>query len=240
MAVSLAACSSTSTPQADPKEAAAIIAKSNSAMQAAGSVAYVVKASLKPTTANPHPVVETLTAEVSAPAAAESIRFSNGQGALDVIFVNNVAYVRGNIATMEQALGMSAQTAPFYAGQWISVQPSDTPFKAISESLTLTSQIQAFIPQGKKVTVSNVTINGHSLAALTGPATPNASITSGVTRVYISNATSLPTTAGVVGATKRGETQEIATFRSWGKKVNLTAPTPSVALSSTFQTPPAG
>ncbi len=172
-------------------------------------------------------------AQVSAPTAAESIRFSKGEGNLDVLLVNGTVYIRADGSTLSSALGLTDQLATKYAGTWISIASSDAPYNSITQTLTLDANIQAFLPSGPKVTVGpQTTLSGKRVLPLTGPAPINSAIKTGVLRLYVAPNTHLPVAAGLVGVSPTGRrNSEVVSFKSWGKPVQATAPTGAVPYS---------
>ena len=229
LAAVMASCSSTPTVTA-----AELITKVNQATLSAGSVSYKVIATQTPKKGQAKAPVETLTAQISAPASAESIRYDHGGGNVDVIFVGGLAYVRGDHSTLYYGLGFTDEAATKYAGQWISIAPNDPPFKEISATLTITSNIQAFIPVGKSITIGNqTTINGVTGIPLSGAAPASITVKSGALRLYVDPKTYLPVAAGEVGLNSSGSrVSEVVKFYNWGKPVTVTAPTGAISYSS--------
>ena len=230
-----ASCSSsTSATSTTSASGATLIAQARTAAEQAGSVSYSVRAGTQATKADPNPPVESLTAQVSAPASAQSIRMSSGSGNLDVIFTGGVAYVRADSYTLYYALALTHANAAKYAGQWISISPSDTPFNQIAQTFTIDGTIASFLPQGTPLIVGKPTkLDGVETTPVTGRAPANSTLKQGVLRVYLSNRTHLPVGSGVVGLTSSGaRNSEVAKFLSWGRPVNVTAPQGAVPYSS--------
>ena len=230
----LATSCSSSTTAAPSASGATLIAQARMAAQQAGSVSYSVRAGTQATKANPKPAVESLTAQISAPASAQSIRMSSGSGNLDVIFTGGTAYVRGDAYTLYYALAMTHDNAAKYAGQWISIRPTDTPYNQIAQTFTIDGTISSFLPQGTPLIVGKPTkLDGIETTPVTGRAPANSTLKSGVLRVYLSNRTHLPVGSGIVGLSSSGaRNSEVVKFLSWGHPVNVTAPQGAVPYSS--------
>lgn len=227
----LVATACSSTPAVTGQQ---LVSEAGTAAKAASSLSYKVVATQSPTAADPKPAVETLTAQISAPKAAESIRFSHGQGNIDVILVNGVIYIRADASTLFNALALTTATASQYAGQWISIQPGDSPYNQIAATLTPDANVSSFLPGGSKLVVGNeTTLRGTKVTPITGRAPSNSAIATGVLRLYVNTKTKLPFAAGVEGiTTAKRRNSEVVSFESWNQPVQVNAPTGAIPFSS--------
>jgi hypothetical protein len=226
-----AACSSSSTPSASALAQSAY----NKAI-AADSFSLNIVATQQATKKVPHPPVESLKISISASQASQSLRFSNGSGNTDVISVGGTEYVRGDYRTLYFGLGLTPQNASTYAGQWLSITPSDSIYSEISNTLTPDATIGSFIPVGTTVTVGPTrTLDGHTVTPLQGPVKPNSAIAQGLVRLYIDSTSHLPVAAGVVGFSKAGvKLSEVVKFSNFGTPLHLMAPSPSIPFASVY------
>ena len=230
-ALGLVATACSSTPAVTGQQ---LVTEAGTAARAASSLSYKVVATQSPTPSDPKPAVETLTAQISAPKAAESIRFSHGQGNIDVILINGVIYIRADASTLFNALALTTAVASQYAGQWISIQPSDSPYNQIAATLTPDANVSSFLPGGSNLVVgSETTLRGTKVTPITGRAPANSALATGVLRLYINSKTKLPFAAGVEGITKtKRRNSEVVSFQSWNQPVQAVAPTGAVPFAN--------
>ncbi len=182
-------------------------------------------------------VVETLRASLSASKASQTLRFSNNQGNLDVIFVNGTIYVRTDANTLVYALGMPASTGPSWAGHWLAISQSDTQFAEIAPTLTYESNLDPFLPTGIVTVKEHQQLHGTEVTALSGAAAKTGTVVSGSTTLYVSTATGLPVGATVQAIDKDKHTiTEVVQFTSFGDPVDAVAPSDATPISTAAHT----
>lgn len=153
---------------------------------------------------------------------------------IEALVVNGAAYVEGNVGGLEDQMELSATNAATYAGKWISVATTDSPYASLTRAVTLASTLSELQPTGALSLTAATTKAAHAVigvhGGLPGPATKG---TTGSATLYVS--TSDPTVPIVFDATQTTSgTKEtsVGTFSKWGKPLNLVAPTNTVAFSS--------
>lgn len=229
VAVSASACSSGGSDQA--ASGAQLVADASAKAEAQGSTSIrIVATSVTGKTSQP---VEELSSKVSAPAASQRLRFSSGGGNLDVRLIGSTAYVRADATTLYKGLALTKQDAPTYAGRWISLVQTDSPFSSIADTMTLKSQLATFLPVGRSVSVGETRrLDGHDVIPLTGKAAKGGTGGRGVVRLLIDARSKLPVGAGVVKAGSGTTLKIVARFSDWGKPVEVTAPPDAVPYDS--------
>jgi hypothetical protein len=201
------------------------LARSTQAATSAGSVHFVQVVTQGSN-------VTTLKGDLSAPSADETA--SLGSARLEVRLVDGVIYVLGNQANLLQnALGLSSASATAAAGHWVSVQPSDTPFSALSNALDLSAELESFVP-GKPGLVEQSPVKVHGMHAVRVTGTPSADVRNGAkgTSTFLVNerAPHLPVGATMVLTQGTVKQTRLVAFSDWGKAVVLSAPPGAVAL----------
>ncbi len=175
----------------------------------------------------------TLKGELSAPTADETATL--GSARLEVRLVGGVIYVVGNQANLlENALGLSSASATTAVGHWVSVQPSDAPFSALSQALDLSTELNSFVP-GKPGLAEQppVTVHGQRAVRVTG--TPSTDVRNGAkgssTFLVNQRAPHLPVGATMVLTQGKVKQTRLVAFSEWGKAVVVSVPAGAVALA---------
>jgi hypothetical protein len=227
LAVVAAGCSSPSTPNA-----ATLLATAQRKALNAYSVSYRLVATGRATTTDPHPTVETVVAELSAPTAVQSLRTTSGAGDLDAMLVDGIVYFRGDAHVLETALGLSVVAADHFAAQWLSIPDSNDNFAAITGNLTPSSQLTPLFPTGAVTIGSEERFHGREVWPVSGTAAADSSRRAGVTRMLIDAHTLLPVASGIVAVSTSGQQfSEVASFRAWGGHVDVTAPQGAIPIA---------
>lgn len=226
----LAALSIVGTQSADaapkPLTTAQLVAQSVSAANTSGSMHFVDRSTAAK-------IVTTLSGAVSAPAAAEALS-GTGQPPLQVILVNGTAYINAGAQVLQGTLGLPAAAATANAGKWISVQSGDSAFSQIAPQLTISAELNSYVPTSHLHVGKIEKVAGHRVIPVSGrPATSVAKGNSGAVALLISpTAPHLPVGGSLV-LSKTGSTlHEVAVFSDWGQKVSVNAPTGAIPFSS--------
>ena len=173
-----------------------------------------------------------LVGTVSPVTAAEQL---SGTGdPLTVELINGVAYVQTSAKVLQNDLGLSAAGAATGAGKWISVQSTDSAFSLLTQDLTITTELQNFVPVtnlrigrvkviGKKKVV---TISGGASTKIVKGAKGSAFL------VVSAKAPYLPLEGGIALRNGSYQLNEAAAFTNWDKRVALTAPSDAVTYAS--------
>jgi hypothetical protein len=159
---------------------------------------------------------------------------SEGTLKIQAELIGKVVYIEGNSGGLENEMGFSSSEASTYAGKWIAISPTDSPYSSITETVTLPDALTELEPEGHLTLTSATTRSGRPAVGVRGglPNTSSASVKGSVV-IYVSTASPTVALAFSGQATSSGvkETDK-GTFTNWGKRLNLTAPTGAVAFSS--------
>jgi hypothetical protein len=183
-------------------------------------------------------VTENLVGSLSAPTAAESLSGTGAQP-LEVELIKGAVYVSGSSAALESALQLTGSQASAAANKWIVVQSSDSPFQGLTQTLTVSGEIDSFAPNrstaqiGKRTKVDGISV--YPLYGRPAQALPKGSSASVALFVPV-KAPYRPVGATLVIGSSSTSTRlhEVAAFTSWNKQVNLTAPTANTIAYSTL------
>jgi hypothetical protein len=161
--------------------------------------------------------------------AAEGRQVIDSNGAHSTVLVlHSTAYINGDLTAITQYFGLQTSNPQGLAGQWISIQPSDQNYSAVTAAVTLRSDFHNLI-FGPFSNGSTVVVDGTNLTAVHGFVQgPN-----GVKRVP---ATLYVTQTGTVlpvrlQASTSGIT-ETTTWSNWGRSVSLATPSQSIPIST--------
>ena len=176
-------------------------------------------------------------------------------GTLSVLVVNGAVYCMGDVGSLENQLGLSAQDAATYAGRWISLAPTDPPTAAVGGGVILSDLITETLggatgssggSSGVSVTataisaphavggVEEVTV---SLSISVGTNTPGATSTQGTAELVVpASAPYLPVsetvTATAQGPTGNATGTSTVSFSSWNSPSTLPTPTNVVSYAT--------
>ena len=154
-----------------------------------------------------------------------------------VLAADQTLYVEGNVAALEDELGVSAGAAPGLAGKWISLQTADGPYN--EEEGGLTVDFEVGIPGFKAGSTEQVTgADGSTLTRIDGTVPASDGFPEATVEVEISPGTDLPST--IVVAYDGGGVDTI-TYSQWGTAPTVTVPSGAVAWAGlTTSEPPGG
>jgi hypothetical protein len=151
---------------------------------------------------------------------------------------DQTVYFQGNAAAAEDQLGVSASAASQVAGQWVSVQIGDGPYKNLEVGITVGSQLSES-PLDATSTESVSASGGTQLTRILGAVPATATAPAGTAHLDISPATHLPASYAV--SYSDGAGTETETFTAWGTAPSVTAPSAAVAWPTlTTSEPPDG
>lgn len=176
-------------------------------------------------------LTQTLEGVVSAPTAGETLRSSEP---LEINLIDGTIYVNGSAGALESALQISTGQATPYAGKWISVASTDAPFQLLAQDLTLASVIDQFTPGQSGLRMGKVQTVGHQkVIPVVGRPSDLPKGTSGSAALLVSKkAPHLPVGGTLILANKTGKLSEVAVFKAWGAKVQLSTPTGATPFST--------
>jgi len=152
-----------------------------------------------------------------------------GKELASVVFVGGVAYISGNGQGMTSYFGLPTALGSTLAGRWISVQPADSHFGAITANVGLASALANVTPSGRLIMGRRSKVNGQAVKSIAGTAPGGG----GRLVLFVAaRGRSLPVEAiesSGAGASARGE---IVTLSRWGERLHVATPSGAVPLST--------
>jgi hypothetical protein len=165
---------------------------------------------------------------------------ASGSASFTVLVIGSACYFQGDALAMTEQLGEDASVAQAYAGQWISLVPSDSPYASVYAAVTTHDALSdniTFKPQH----LASATVDGQNVQEVSGATTPVtvAGVTQkikGTATLEVSAATHLPVRYRQSGTfQQQGQTVSLSismTFSDFGENVSETAPSGATAFSS--------
>jgi hypothetical protein len=145
---------------------------------------------------------------------------SAGTRRVEIRFVKEVAYLKGNRGGLEELLGADASSAKKYANKWISLTVADGGYAEISSALTMESLIETITLSGDMSKTDVTTIGDREVIGVNGEQG-----TGGTGTLYV--ATKGP--ALLIRLDGRVETQKgTVEFSRWGRHFKVEAPSGAV------------
>jgi hypothetical protein len=143
-------------------------------------------------------------------------------------------YVEGAAPALESSLGLSAATATANAGKWISLQPGDTPYQAVTAALAPKAELDAFIPLAPYTLVAPRQFHGRTVVGVSGrPPASAANGTGHLVTIFVpTHAPYTPVGATLTFGTGSGAGIEAVVFNRWGQRTDPAVPAGVVAYSS--------
>lgn len=225
LCLAVAGCGGISAGSLAGMSARQIVTRADAAAQSAGGVHYQL-------TATQGPAHQTITGDAGS-SEGDQERVT---GAQDIVveLVKGTAYVRANASGLEAALRLSPATAAAYAGKWISIAPSDSPYAPISESVTLATIVGQVLPTGSLTEQAPSRLHGQDVVGVTGglPGQVQPGVSGSAVLYVDTRRPNLP--VGFTGhATNGNQTlTETGLFNQWGETLDLVAPSGAAAFSS--------
>ncbi|MGO9343058.1 MAG: hypothetical protein ACLP6E_11145 [Acidimicrobiales bacterium] len=151
----------------------------------------------------------------------------------EALAVDDKVFITGDVKGLENE-GFPSSVAVACANSWISVAPTDSPYETIIAELALYPALEELAPTGKLTMTAPTTWDGRQVVGISGSArTSTGSQANGTAVLYVTTATPFLPIGYSAEAANNGQTAtETGTFSDWGKPVNLSAPTHSIAFSS--------
>jgi hypothetical protein len=213
----------TTASASQPSPGAQLLSDSLNAAQSAGSMQVVVKTTENKST-------QLLNGVVSAPTAGETLQ---GTDPLEIDLIGGSIYVQGSADALEQALQITAAQAAPYSDKWIVVQPNDAPFQLLAQDMTLGATLNQFAPQNGIRLAKAQTVGHQKVIPVVGRPSNLPKGTSGSAALLVSaKAPHLPVGGSLILVNKTGRLSEIAVFKAWGAKVQLTTPAGATEFST--------
>ena len=151
----------------------------------------------------------------------------------EALVVDDKVFITGDVKGLEDE-GFSSSVATTYANTWISIAPTDSPYKTIIAELALYPALEVLAPTGNLTLTPATTWDGRQAVGIRGSArTSTGSQAKGTAILFVTTATPFLPIGYSAEAANNGQTAtETGTFSDWGKPVHLAAPTHSIAFSS--------
>lgn len=187
-----------------------LLTKALAAAERSGSVRFIDKSTSGPST-------QVVNGAISAPAAEE---ISDGNGAtFSVELINAVVYVNGPAAAIQNALAITAAQAAPVAGKWIAVANSDAPFSALTQALTLDSELDEFTPTANIHFGKTQKLGTHRVIPISGdpPANTSKGVTGGTALLVSAASPHYPLGGSLVLAHGKDRLKEVAVFSKLGE-----------------------
>ena len=208
--------------------ASRLLAQSKGAAQKSGSMRFTDRSTSGKET-------ESLSGAISAKAAGESLT-ATGSDPLEVLLVGHTIYLQASAQILQSALDLPAEAAAAESGKWISMQSGDSAFATLADELTVTSELNTYVPASHLKVGKEIKVAGHKVIPITGQPSAAAAngATSGSAALLVSPKSPYLPVGGTLILSKTGssELKEVAIFGEWGKSVSLSAPTGAVSFDS--------
>jgi len=194
------------------------------AARAVGSVHIVAQAKAGPSTA--------VYAQDCAAHVGQQVITADRGGLATVLDINGVGYVQGNTAALTGFLGFPAALAGRAAGQWISLHTGDDGYQHVVSGVTLTEILAQITLIGVSRTGAVAAVAGHPVIGLRGEVPTGFGIPTGIQGTLYVSATGPPLPVSFQASAGGGAGGENIDFSRWGEPVRVTAPAPSVRIST--------
>ena len=146
-------------------------------------------------------------------------------GHVTVTVVSNIAYVRGDAATLKSYMGFTPADATKYGGRWLSIKPSQPRFAPVAEAVRLLSTINELQMPPPFTTLPTTTVAGQRVNGVRSKFTQAGH---DVTETLYVRASGPPLPVRQV-ATATGIAVS-TTFSRWNEAVHVTAPAHATPL----------
>lgn len=215
------------------------LTKALKASYAKGSVHVVDVTTAPPATKGAKAQVTTMTADISRDAAAEAIQGSDGS-VTSLVLKDGTIYVRSTATVLANTLGLSSTAATANAGKWISISQADGAYQTVLAALSIEAELAPYAPTKATAKTGEVTkLKGTEVSVLpisgrfdaTGMATP----VDAAAATFIGQRDGLVQGGSIVVGGKSGAERKLAIFTSWGKPINVTAPTGAVPYAEVYK-----
>ncbi len=177
---------------------------------------------------------QVLTGDISKVDAQEETK--GPDGLLEVRLIDGTIYINATASTLVNSLKLSSSTAAAHAGDWISLERTDTPYQTVANALLPTAELGAYIPVGSLKIGSATSIDGHNVLPVLGTASPSAGANL-IATLYVSTTAPFIPLVGTLKGTgaQKNEGEQVA-FTHWGERVHPSIPPGVVAYSSISST----
>jgi hypothetical protein len=152
-----------------------------------------------------------------------------GKEVASVVLVGGVAYISANGQGMTSYFGLPSSLVPTLAGRWISVHPTDSPFRAVTANVTLASALRNVTPAGALVTGKRSRVDGQSVNSIAGTVPGGGGR---LTLFLAAHGRPLPVEAVESSGAGKSAKGEIVTFARWGEHLHVPTPSGAIPIST--------
>ena len=152
-----------------------------------------------------------------------------GKALASIILVGGAAYLSGNSKGLTSYFGVPSALVPTLTGRWVSVQPTDSAFQAVTANLALPSALATVTPSGALVAGKRSKVDGQWVKSISGEAPGGGGR---LTLFITANARSLPVEAVESSGVGKSAKGEIVTFTRWGEHFHVATPSGAIPIST--------
>jgi hypothetical protein len=172
------------------------------------------------------------TGSISAPFAQVVVTHQN-QVILMTRLVGTHAYFwSSEVSVVENALNLTTPVATKVVGKWISLRSTDKPFSPILSSMSINSEVSAFLPNPDLALTQGSQRKIHGLDAVPLSQSTSSQNLGKALTLYVSPRSNLPLAGVVIGKTKKTSETKQAIFSDWNKQVSVSAPSSAIPFDS--------
>ena len=145
-----------------------------------------------------------------------------------VLVLNGDAFLYGDDSAIAFYFGISKNDPQKYANQWIELKPTDSDYSTVSDAVTLASDFDHLVMSGPLTEGKIMSIHGHMVRPISGHVPATSQSPAGNATLYVTaSGKVLPFEYRLVA---KG-LLSTSSWSNWGKKVTLTAPSPTFVSS---------
>jgi hypothetical protein len=163
----------------------------------------------------------------------------SGREQFTLVLVSGTVYFQGNVAALEDQLGVPAAAAPGVQNRWISVTSQDGPYAVIAPGIVVADQAQetALVPTS---TTAIKAAGGAGATRILGTVPPQQGAPAGTGHLDVDAGSHLPLEYVSTVAVSGVSVSTTTSFSGWGTAATQTAPTGAVAWSTLGASEPPG
>lgn len=166
-------------------------------------------------------------------------RCKSGTNVFDLRLVKGVVYFRGNTPAIVDQLGVTSTRARSVAGHWVKVVKGEKPYSSFADGITAAaniSQLRSTIVARASKTVAGSSPQSTEIVGALSAGKGKRPI--GTAALMIATSTSLPRTLQATASTTGDHYTLTWTFKNFGEKVRVAAPTNPIAYSGLHASTP--
>ena len=156
-----------------------------------------------------------------------------------LVLVSGTVYFEGNVAALEDQLGMPAANAPSLQGKWVSVSNRDGPYAVLAVGITAADRAKETALNPTSTTPIR-TAGGENAMRIVGTVPPPQGGPGETGHLDVAAGSHLPISYGSTVSVGAVTSTSTATFSGWGTAPPASAPTGAVAWSTLGASRPPG